>query len=128
MTDDPKRQDVLNHGAEGLFASLWWLQSQLPDANISFEMPCEQELVVRRNGIPYKVRQVHGVDGYHYALGAAFPNESINYQGYRNAYESYSEAVDELVKFVLADPRQDDLTSWNEQPKHFTVEIPVSGD
>lgn len=118
-----------NRGSGAMFSALNWLQEQCPDSEISFDMPWEQQLNVRRNGIRYSVKQISTGDSYKYAVGAELELEDLlgrqsskmRYPVRANACDDYAEAVVLLAKVMLADPRQDDLFPWGEQPKDFTI-------
>lgn len=92
-------------------------------------MPVEQQLNVRRNGVRYSVKQLGGVRNSKFAVGAELELEDMlgrkssrmRYPIRTNACDDYTEAVMLLAKVMLADPRQEDLTPWGEQPKHFTI-------
>lgn len=125
-----------NRGVSAMFSALNWLQEQCPGSELSFDMPCEQMLSVRRNGVRYSVKQMyHSGDGYRYAVGAELELEDMFGRGQSrmrfptrsNACEDYAEAVMLLAKTMLADPRQDDLDPWGEQPKDFTMTIAIEG-
>jgi len=135
---DSEKQTLKNSGAEALFSSLHWLQEHCPGTEIEFGMPFEQELKVSRNGVRYSVKQLSRPNdgGSVYSVGAVLPSTDnfgrettrMLYSTRWNACDSYNEAVLLLAQVIMADPRQEDLTPWNEHPKHFefSVKVPVS--
>ncbi|MFT4947889.1 MAG: hypothetical protein ACI9CA_000007 [Natronomonas sp.] len=123
--------------AGSLMASLWQLQDQLTtdeaEPEVDFQMPWEQRLAVERRGVRYCVEQVsRRADGGHgYAIGAELPTTD-NFGRERtkvltsnviNLVPTWPEAVNLLWQVVCADPRQPDLTAWNEKPKNITVTV-----
>jgi hypothetical protein len=94
-----------NHGAASLFASLNILE--VYGAEIKFGMPGEQELRIRREGIRYVVFEMgrHG-EAYRYGVGVEIDGRSVRTGRYTNAFESYNEAVNAVIKMIKADPRQ----------------------
>ena len=133
QTADVDKETLENKGAEAMFSALNWLQREMPDADVSFDMPAEQRLTVKRNGIRYAVRQLVDREdsGYVYGVGAELPTTDnfgretteMMYPRFRNACQSYADAVFLLAKVIMADPRQDGLTAWNDQPKDFTFTV-----
>lgn len=108
-TDSPQneRSDLQskNFGAAGLFASLHILEEY--GCEIGFNMPAEQELTVRREGITYKVIEMRGIGShYRYGIGVDVDGEFLETTRYRHAFESYNEAVNAVIKMIRADPRQ----------------------
>ena len=101
--------------AAGLFAALWALENEFPDAEVSFDMPWTQQLTVQRDGILYHVEQYdrHGC-GYRFAVCAELPTvdrygrNTTEMQGprYSNALETWPDAVNLLRRVMRADPRQ----------------------
>jgi hypothetical protein len=128
--------------AGSLMASLWQLQDQLTtdeaEPEVDFQMPCEQRLAVERRGVRYCVEQVsRRADGGHgYAIGAELPTTDRHGRertemlasNVINLVPTWPEAVDLLWQVVCADPRQPDLTAWNDQTKHITVSVPLPTD
>lgn len=102
-------------GAGALFASLWALEDEFPDAEVSFDMPWTQQLTVQRDGVRYHVEEYgrHG-RGYRYGVCAELPTvdrygretTEVASPRYSNAVETWPEAVDLLRHVLRADPRQ----------------------
>lgn len=102
-TDDTQTR---NAGAESLFASMHLLEES--GADVEFTMPCEQRLVIRRQGVTYSVRQLSkGRNSYRYSVSVDLNGEHTPPMKYDNAYKAFDEAVDMVYKMILADPRQD---------------------
>jgi len=98
-----------NDGAQSLFASVHILEEW--GCDVEFRMPCEQELVVKRDGIRYEVRQLgRPQQPYRYGVGVTIDGEMVRTHRYENAHKSMLEAVIEVREMLKADPRQSPIT------------------
>jgi len=130
MQKAPSKEQMENKGQRKFFSALNMLQEQIPDSDISFNIPWEQELVVERNELTYRIKQVYDHKDndltHRYIVGVDFGNGHV-YPKVENGYRSLSEATTLLTEIILADHRQKDLTAWNKQRHHYTVRITPSG-
>lgn len=116
MTETQER----NKGAESLHGALWQIQ-KIPDVEIEFKIPWEQELLVRRQNLWYKVRQIGRVGRpYRYAVQA----KGFGLPRYENSFKTYSEAVNNVYKMILHDPRQSDIPN-DLHRTHYQFVVPV---
>lgn len=122
-TVDRSEKDVRerNKGAGGMHASLFLLQEM--GCDVQFNIPCEQELRVTRDGLTYTVQQYGRIGkGIRYCVGMDIDG-SHPVSSWGNSFESYARAVSCVYEMVRTDPRQD--IPAKHRATHFTVSVPV---